>query len=134
MVLNIMRIKRRASNGQSPSGKLYWKPTPTTDCSTLRREDKLLHFRDINLHQNIFQGGSTNCVSRSRNCISCKSFINIFLERKQLAGACCMHAPANVPCVIICDSIQVLASQFFVYQFARSSTQVLRCFHFDRII
>jgi hypothetical protein len=38
--LNIMRIKRRASNGQRPSRKLYWKPRPTTDCSALGGEIK----------------------------------------------------------------------------------------------
>jgi len=43
-----------------------------------------------------------------------------------------MHVPANVPCVFISDSIQVLASQFFVYQFTRSFTQVTYCFPFDR--
>ena len=50
MDLNIMRIKRRASNGQRPSGKLYWKLRPTTDCSALGEEDKILHLRDVNLH------------------------------------------------------------------------------------
>jgi len=39
-----------------------------------------------------------------------------------------MHVPANVPSLFISDSIQVLASKFFVYQFARSFTQVLHCF------
>jgi len=53
------------------------------------------------------------------------SFFNICWERKQLGGACFMHVPANVPYVFVSDSIQVLASKFFVYQFARSFTQVL---------
>jgi len=44
-----------------------------------------------------------------------------------------MYVPANVPYVFLSDSIQVVALQFFVYQFARSFTQVLHCFPFDRI-
>jgi hypothetical protein len=44
-----------------------------------------------------------------------------------------MHVPANAPCVIS-GNIEALASQFFVYQFARSFTQVLHCFPFDRVI
>jgi len=45
-----------------------------------------------------------------------------------------MRVPANVPYFFICESIQVLASQFSVYQFVQSFTQVLHCFPFDRII
>ena len=62
------------------------------------------------------------------------SFFNICRERKQLGGSCFMHVPANVPYVFICESILLLASQFFVYQFVRSFTQVFHCFPFDRII
>ena len=45
-----------------------------------------------------------------------------------------MHVPANVSYVFISESIQVLASWFFVNQFVRSFTQVPLCFPFDRLI
>ena len=45
-----------------------------------------------------------------------------------------MHVPANIPSVFISESIEVLAQQFFVNQFARSFTKVLHCFPFDTVI
>jgi len=45
-----------------------------------------------------------------------------------------MHVPANVSYVFISESVQDLASWFFVNQFALPFTQALHCFPFDRII
>jgi hypothetical protein len=60
------------------------------------------------------------------------SFFNICRERKQFGGACCMNIPANVLCVFIRESIQVLALHFFVNQAAWSFTQVPHCFFFKQ--
>ena len=38
------------------------------------------------------------------------SFFNNVWEKEQLGEARFMHVPANVPCVFISDSIEVLAS------------------------
>jgi hypothetical protein len=45
-----------------------------------------------------------------------------------------MHVPANVPYVFLSDSIEVLASYFFVNHSALPFTRVFHCFPFGRII